>query len=157
MKKLRRDDWTALAVLAAVVLADQLTKHWALASFQYRPKHVVWTLELVVAHNTGTAFSLLSGRGVGPAIALAAVVVVVVILRTLRTVQGRTAAIASGLVVGGAVGNLVDRLFRSRGGFLTVEGCTSSPLPHLEAGEVANICMSCQVLPDGGRLSVWHI
>lgn len=116
--KFRRDDLTALVVLAVVVLADQLTKNWALSSFQYKPKHVIWTLELVVAHNTGTAFSLLSGKGVGPAIALAAVVVVVVILRTLRTIQGRTAAIASGLVVGGALGNLADRLFRSSGGFL---------------------------------------
>jgi signal peptidase II len=118
LKRLRSDDLTALAVLVVVVLADQLSKDWALSSFQFRPRHVVWTLELVVAHNTGTAFSLLSGRGVGPAIALAAVVVVVVILRTLRTVQGRTAAIASGLVVGGALGNLADRLFRSHGGFL---------------------------------------
>lgn len=116
--KFRRDDLTAFVVLVAIVLADQLTKNWALRSFQYAPKHVVWTLELVVAHNNGTAFSLLSGRGVGPAIALAAVVVVVVILRTLRTVKGRTAAIASGLVVGGALGNLADRLFRSQGGFL---------------------------------------
>lgn len=118
MKKFRRDDLTALVVLIAVVLADQLSKNWALNSFQFQPKHIVWTLELVVAHNTGTAFSLLSGRGVGPAIALAAVVVVVVILRTLRTIKGRTAAIASGLVIGGAIGNLSDRLFRSHGGFL---------------------------------------
>lgn len=118
MKKLRRDDLTALVVVVAVVVADQLTKHWALGSFQYTPRHVFWTLELVVAHNTGAAFSLLSGRGIGPAIALAAVVIVVIILRTLRTVRGRTAAIASGLVVGGALGNLADRLFRSHGGFL---------------------------------------
>jgi signal peptidase II len=118
LKRLRGDDLTTLAVLGAVVLIDQCTKAWALDRFRFEPRHVVWTLRLVVAHNTGTAFSLLSGRGVGPIVALLAVVVVVVAVRSLRMVQGRTAALACGLVVGGAVGNLADRAFRGDAGFL---------------------------------------
>lgn len=114
---LRRDDYLLTGVAAAVVAVDQLTKAWALREFT-TPQHVIWTLELVVAHNTGTAFSLLSGKGVGPVVALLAVVVVVVVVRSMRTVEGRTAAVASGLVIGGALGNLVDRMFRSHGGFM---------------------------------------
>ncbi len=106
-----------VGVAAAVVALDQLTKTYALRHFQV-PQHVVWTLDLVVAHNTGTAFSLLSGKGIGPVVALLAVVVVVVVVRTMRAVKGRTATIASGLVIGGAVGNLLDRLFRGSNGFL---------------------------------------
>jgi signal peptidase II len=115
----RRGDLIGLGVVVLVVALDQLTKWWALESFEWSPRHVVWTLQLVVAHNSGAAFSLFSGRGIGPAIALLAVVVVVVVVRTLRFVQGWPAIIGSALVVGGALGNLADRLFRSHGaGFL---------------------------------------
>lgn len=115
----RRGDLIGIGIVVLVVLFDQLTKNWALASFEWSPRHVVWTLQFVVAHNTGAAFSLFSGRGVGPVIALLAVVVVVIVVRTLRFVRGWPAVIGSGLVIGGALGNLADRLFRSNGaGFL---------------------------------------
>ncbi len=115
----RRSDLIGIGIVAAIVVVDQLTKHWALASFEWSPRHVIWTLQFVVAHNTGAAFSLFSGRGVGPAIALLAVVVVVIVVRTLRFVRGWPAVIGSGLVIGGALGNLADRLFRSHGaGFM---------------------------------------
>ncbi len=115
----RRADLVGLTVVVAVVVIDQLTKNWALASFALTPRHVVWTLQFVVTRNTGTAFSLLSGRGIGPAIALVAVVVVVIVIRTLRFVKGWPAAIGSGLVIGGALGNIADRVFRAHGaGFL---------------------------------------
>lgn len=104
-----------LGIIVGVIALDQLTKWWVLESFEWSPRHVVWTLQLVVAHNSGAAFSLFSGRGIGPAIALLAVVVVVIVIRTLRFVQGWPAVIGSALVVGGALGNLADRLFRSHG------------------------------------------
>lgn len=111
----RRGDLILVIAAAAVVLVDQLTKTWALRSFAYEPTHVFWTLQFVVAHNTGAAFSLFSGSGAGPVIALLAVVVVVVVVRTLRFVSGWPAAVGSALVIGGAIGNLADRLFRSHG------------------------------------------
>lgn len=115
----RTRDLIGLAIVVGVVLVDQLTKNWALNSFTWTPRHVAWKLQFVVAHNTGTAFSLFSGKGAGPAIALVAVVVVVIVIRTLRFVRGWPAVIGSALVVGGALGNLADRLFRSHGaGFL---------------------------------------
>ena len=118
LKTRSRDDLLSVAVVAAVVLVDQLTKNWALDHYLFRPRHIVWTLELTVAHNTGTAFSLLSGKGVGPVVALLAIVVIAVVARSMRGVSGRSTAIAVGLVVGGAIGNLGDRAFRSHSGFL---------------------------------------
>ncbi len=111
----RRADLIGIGIAAVVVILDQLTKTWALDTFMYRPRHIVWTLQFVVAYNTGTAFSLFSGRGAGPVIALLAVVVVIVVVRTLRFVTGWPAVVGSALVVGGALGNLADRAFRTQG------------------------------------------
>ncbi len=119
MKSRRKDDLIALIVVVIVIALDQLTKTWALASFVDQPRDIVGSLRFLVTHNTGAAFSLLSGKGIGPVIALVAVVIVVVVLRTMRFVQGRTAVIASGMIIGGALGNLADRAFRTNGaGFL---------------------------------------
>lgn len=115
----RRNDLIGVGIAVVIVALDQLTKNWALAQFEWSPQEVVWTLRFVVAHNTGAAFSLFSGRSIGPVIGLLAVVVVVIVIRTLRFVQGWPAVIGSALVVGGAIGNLADRLFRSDGaGFM---------------------------------------
>lgn len=114
----RIDDLLSVVVVAAVVMVDQFTKGWALAHYALTPRHIIWTLELTVAHNTGTAFSLLSGKGVGPVVALVAIVVIAVVARSMRGVSGRAPSIAVGFVVGGALGNLWDRAFRSHAGFL---------------------------------------
>jgi signal peptidase II len=66
--------------------------------------------------NTGSAFSL--GEGMGPLLSVLAVVIVVVLLRTGRTIEGTAPLVALGLVVGGAVGNLIDRAVRDGGGLL---------------------------------------
>lgn len=116
--RIRPGDRLTLGVVAAVVALDQLTKTWALRSFADGPTHVVWTLELVVAHNTGAAFSLFSGTGAGPILAVVAVVIIAVVVRSMRDLGGRSTSVAVGLVVGGALGNLVDRAFRSDDGFM---------------------------------------
>jgi signal peptidase II len=105
-------------VAVAVLTADQLTKWWGVTRLPRGPIHVGWTLNLALAHNTGTAFSLLSGRGMGPAIALAALVVIAGLGLSSRTLRTTTGAVAIGLVLGGAVGNLADRAFRSHAGFM---------------------------------------
>jgi len=66
--------------------------------------------------NFGSAFSLADGRG--PLISLLALVVVAVLLRTGRHATRPTMAVALGLVLGGAIGNLIDRAFREGDGFL---------------------------------------
>ena len=102
------------AVAALVVVLDQVTKRWVLSSLTASaPRHVIWTLQWNLSFNSGMAFS--KGQGIGPIIGLAALVVVVMIALSVRDNSSRVVAVAAGLVMGGAVGNLGDRLFRGRG------------------------------------------
>jgi signal peptidase II len=103
-----------LTVAAVVVLVDQLTKHWAVNALSDGTiEHVVWTLRFNLSFNSGMAFS--TGRGIGPIIGLLAMGVVVAIVVSTRRNPSRLVAVAAGLVLGGAIGNLSDRLFRGEG------------------------------------------
>jgi signal peptidase II len=105
-----------LGIAAVVVLLDQLTKHWAQNALSTEPaRHIVWTLQLNLSFNSGMAFS--TGRGIGPVIGAVAIVVIIGLALSVRRVAGDSmlAAVAAGLVVGGAIGNLSDRLFRGDG------------------------------------------
>ena len=104
----------ALGVAAAVVVADQVTKTWAENRLRNGPLHVIWRLDLSLAFNSGSAFSMLQGWA--PILAGLAVVAVVVLLAVIRHVRSHQMSVALGLVMGGAVGNLSDRLFRSHHG-----------------------------------------
>ena len=106
-----------IAVAAVVVALDQVTKRWALSSLSDgHVVHVVWTLQFSLTFNSGMAFS--RGQGFGPIIGVIAFVVVIVLVGSLaRTARG-VARVAVGMVIGGALGNLCDRIFRSGGGFL---------------------------------------
>jgi signal peptidase II len=109
--------WSPIAITALLVVGlDQLTKAWALSTLDDRTIDLFWTLRLRLVFNTGSAFGL--GSRYSPIIALVAVVVVLVLLRAGRGLRGRGALVAVGLVVGGAVGNLLDRIFREGGGLL---------------------------------------
>lgn len=105
------------SVAIAVYTLDQLSKSWAVDRLSDgRTIDLIGSLRFNLAFNSGAAFS--QGTGSGPIIALIAVVVVVVLLWTGRSSTSRTSAFAVGLVVGGAVGNLSDRLLRDGpGGF----------------------------------------
>lgn len=105
----------ALAVAVAATAVDQATKTWALEGLSGRdPVHVLGSLQLALSFNSGVAFSL--GQGSGLAVVPIALAVVLVVVYVARSLSGRLAAAAVGLVVGGAVGNLVDRLLRSHDG-----------------------------------------
>lgn len=107
----------ALGIAAVVVLVDQLTKHWALSALSDGDViDVVGSLRFNLAFNTGASFSM--GSGLGPVLAVVVVVVVVMLLRFVRHVPGRLNLFAVGIIVGGAAGNLVDRIFRDGEGLL---------------------------------------
>lgn len=100
-----------VAIALGVVIADQWTKHWAVTSLG--PQRVIelfWTLQFNLAFNNGMAFG--QGRGFGPVIGVVATLVIVYLLISLRNESSRMSMIGMGLVIGGAAGNLVDRLFR---------------------------------------------
>lgn len=107
----------AFAVAAAVVVAlDQLSKQAALTGLDDGPVHLVGSLRLALTFNDGAAFSLGAGRTTW--VALLACAVVGVIVRLGLTAERRTMAIGFGIVLGGALGNLVDRAVRHGDGFL---------------------------------------
>jgi signal peptidase II len=102
-------------VAAAVVAVDQLTKTWALRALDDGPIDLFWTLRLKLTINSGAAFGL--GKGLGPVLVIAAVAVLVVLGMLARsTPLSPFGVVALGLVLGGALGNLVDRLVRDQGG-----------------------------------------
>lgn len=105
-----------LGLAALVVLIDQVTKTWAL-HHTVEPIHVVGSLQLALTFNRGAAFGL--GRGVTPLLIGGAIVLVVVLLglgRAASRTASLSAALAMGLLLGGACGNLVDRIFRHQHG-----------------------------------------
>ena len=104
----------AIVVLSGAVLAvDQVTKTLALDRLSSGPVHLFGPFSFALAFNTGVAFSLLAGFGVP--ILLAVFALVVVLAYFGRGAPSLPAAIGVGLVLGGAVGNLLDRIFRSGG------------------------------------------
>ena len=109
--------WTV--VLAAVVLlADQVTKWWAESALTVggAPVPLVGELlQLRLIYNPGAALSILSGTGMTWLLTIVVVGVVVVIVRAIGRIGSRGWAVALGLLLGGALGNLGDRLFREPG------------------------------------------
>ncbi|WP_226913341.1 signal peptidase II [Gephyromycinifex aptenodytis] len=94
---------------------DQATKRWALASLtpgQIRP-FLGEVLQFTLVFNPGAAFSL--GTGITPVFTFAMAAVAVAILVSLRRLNSRWWALALGLLLGGALGNLTDRLLRPPG------------------------------------------
>jgi signal peptidase II len=105
-----------LAVAGAVIVVDQLTKWWATRALADRDIDIVWTLRLRLIRNSGAAFSLAGGRG--GLVGLLAIAVVIALIAFGRAIDTKIGAVALGLVLGGALGNLLDRLLREGSGFL---------------------------------------
>ncbi len=105
------------AVALGVYALDQASKSWAVHRLSDGSTvDVIGSLRFNLAFNSGAAFS--QGTGFGPVIALVAMVVVIALVWTGRSATSRASAVAVGLIVGGAVGNLSDRLLRSGPGGL---------------------------------------
>ena len=130
----------ASLVIAAVCVAfDQITKHWALNSLaDGHVVHVVWTLQFNLAFNGGMAFG--RGQGWGPVIGVVATVVVVGLLVSMRQGSGRLSTVAVGLIVGGAVGNIVDRLLREDGSYAQVSPAEGEMPYSAQGALLAKLC-----------------
>ena len=105
-----------LAIIAAsVVLLDLLTKIIAVAMLTpgESPSILGGLVYFSIIRNPGAAFSM--ATGMTWVLALIAIAVVVVIIRMAPRLRSTPWAVALGLVLGGAIGNLIDRIFRSPG------------------------------------------
>ncbi len=104
----------SLLISAVIVLLDQVSKAWALRDLaDGRIIHVIWTMQFNLTYNRGMAFS--RGTGIGPIIGVIGLVVVALLLLSLRRADNTLTRVATGLIIGGAVGNILDRLFRGSG------------------------------------------
>jgi signal peptidase II len=136
-----------LALAAGVLLADLVTKLVVVATIDQGKDIRVLGGALYLTHlrNTGAAFSFAEGFTV--LFTLVAVAVAVVIVRTARRLFSTAWAVTLGLVLGGALGNLVDRVFRDpgflRGGvvdFLSVFGPDGQVWPVFNVADSAIVC-----------------
>ena len=106
--------WTWIA--AVVIALDQITKIAASANLKmYQPIEIMPFFNLTLAHNTGAAFSFLADAGGWQRwfFAVIAVVVSTVIFLWLKRLQQheKWQAIALALILGGAIGNVIDRIW----------------------------------------------
>ncbi len=106
-----------VAVAAIVLAADAITKAIVVAHLRDdQPVHLIGNvLMLWLTRNPGAAFSV--GTGETVVFTVIAFAVIVYIARTARKLYSLGWAIALGLLLGGAMGNLTDRIFRAPGLF----------------------------------------
>jgi signal peptidase II len=144
----RRRIGILLGVAALVYALDVVTKLLVVAKLTPGvPVHVLGTfLQLDYTRNSGAAFSI--GWGYTAIFSLIAIGVVVVILRLARRLYSAPWAFALGLLLGGAIGNLTDRIARAPGPF---RGWVVDfiQFPHFAIFNLADSAITC-----GGVLMV---
>jgi len=137
-----------IAVACVVYVADVISKVAVVATF--RPGEQVRLLgglvTLRVLRNSGAAFSI--GTSMTIVFSVIAVGVIIFIVRNARRLVSLPWAIAAGMVLGGATGNLTDRILRSPGAF-TGNVVDWIQLPHWPVFNVADSSIVC-----GGLLAV---
>ncbi|MBY8876589.1 signal peptidase II [Actinacidiphila acidipaludis] len=150
-----------IGVAALAYLLDLLSKLWVVHSLEHHdPVNVLGHfLRLDATRNAGAAFGM--GQGMTIVFTLIAVGVIAVIVRLSRRLYSTPWAIALGLLLGGAFGNLTDRVFRAPGGFQGAVVDFISP-EHFAIFNLADSAICCGgalivllsfrgVNPDGSR------
>jgi signal peptidase II len=136
---LTRTGVLAFAIAAIVVVADRVTTSIA-TDHLHDVRHVWGPFGLALTYNSGFAFSLFSGRALFVTVLLCiGVVVLAVVVAQVRTV---TLAVGAGLVLGGAIGNLSERIVGGNGGqvpdFITLD--------HWPTFNLADACVTVGVI-----------
>jgi signal peptidase II len=139
----------AMALVAATALTiDQLTKSLAEQHLANGPVHLVGSLSLTLTYNRGAAFSL--AQGLTGWLIVVGVVLVIVLLLASRRLPSYSAAVAVGLMLGGAVGNLSDRLFRGNHGAV-IDFVASRYWPTFNLADVAIVSGAILLIVVGYR------
>ena len=132
--------WSALGLIIAVgvVVADQVTKSLALSHVSAEPHHVVGPIGLQLTYNTGSAFSLFQGSTA--LLAIIGLVMACVIGVLVVRAKGRPMQVGLGLMLGGAIGNLADRVARRRHDGGVIDFITLSHWPTFNVADAAITC-----------------
>jgi signal peptidase II len=127
-----------------VVAADMLTKRWAASSFRDGPQTVISEiLTFRFTENPGAAFSMF--QNAGPFLGVAAVIAVGFIGASLARPRPKHEVVAFGMIIGGALGNLIDRIARGEG-FLDGKVIDWVQLPNFPTFNVADSSVSVAVV-----------
>jgi len=108
--------WRWLPLTLAVIVLDQASKAWMLHHFfLFERVHLLPVLDIILTYNTGAAFSMLADaagwqRWLFVALALGVSVTLTVWLRRLAAATHGLIACGLVLIIGGALGNMIDRL-----------------------------------------------
>jgi signal peptidase II len=129
----------AALVAVAVVVADQVAKAIVRGQISRFEEHELFLgIKLINTRNTGVAFSMFSGGG--PLVVIIAFLALAALIGFFVThIHRRLVWLPTGLLLGGAAGNLIDRI---RLGAVT----DFIKFPHWPAFNVADICVTCGVL-----------
>lgn len=129
MRRLFAAAWT-------IWLLDFVTKAWALSSLSSQPRKILGTIiQFTLIKNSGAAFSFATGFTILFTVIAVAVVVAVSYFAPRITSPGWL--IALGLLLGGVLGNLTDRIFRSPG-FLSGDVIDWIQIPHWPVFNIAD-------------------
>jgi signal peptidase II len=134
-----RTAWRAVLVAAAVIAADQATKAIVRSEIgPFEQVHVLPGVKLVHTLNSGVAFSVFSGGG--PLVVIVALLALGALVAFFVThLQRRLVWLPTGLLLGGAAGNLIDRV---RAGAVT----DFIKLPHWPAFNLADASITVGVV-----------
>jgi signal peptidase II len=134
----------AYATAGLVVALDMLTKRWAAAAFSEGPRDVIpGVLTFRFTENSGAAFSMF--QNAGPFLGVAAVIAVGFIGASLARPRPLFEVVAFGMIIGGALGNLIDRLARGEG-FLDGRVIDWVQLPNFPTFNMADSSVSVAVV-----------
>jgi signal peptidase II len=115
-----RSGWRWLWLSVAVIVADQLAKSWMVHHFTlFERMRLLPVLDVILTYNTGAAFSFLSDasgwqRWLFVALAVGISAMLIAWLRRLPADSQGLLACGLALIVGGALGNMIDRLLHGR-------------------------------------------
>jgi signal peptidase II len=134
-----RTAWLTALVAVGVVAADQVTKVIVRSEISRFEQHDLFLgIKLINTRNTGVAFSMFSGGG--PLVVIIAFVALGALLAFFIThIHKRLVWLPTGLLLGGAAGNLIDRI---RLGAVT----DFIKIPHWPAFNIADICVTFGVI-----------
>jgi signal peptidase II len=126
-------------------LVDFATKAWALQSLSSEPRKVIGSLlQFTLVHNSGAAFSFATGFTIAFSLLALAVVIAVIYYAPKLTSHGWQIVI--GLLLGGVLGNLTDRIFREPS-FLSGHVIDWIQIPHWPVFNIADsaICIAAAI------------
>ncbi len=114
MIRIVRQGWIAYAVATVVLILDQLSKYWILNVLrlpEYATQEVAWPLQFTRIWNQGVSFGLLQAQNdlVRWGMVVFSLGVAVLLIGWARTQARTPTAIGLGLLIGGAIGNAIDR------------------------------------------------